>query len=150
MPFIAGNNGLQPGVVTVFIQRQPPSKSSEAEQQQLEQAWQGALKQGSTGTREIGGLTCFVPKPGWEWSFCSGKQTTSDSDVTSYRYRRYGATPFALLIADNESSRYGGIYVHWTVLTVDVSHALDIDRAVWNSLADWNLVTEPENKTEPR
>jgi hypothetical protein len=49
-------------------------------------------------------------------------------------------TPFYQLEGDYESPHYGGIRIYWNVWTLDVAHGRDIDQAIWNSLAEWNLV----------
>jgi len=141
IPIVGGNKDFEPDVVTVRIEREIRSNLSEEEQQRLDQErWKG-LQYDSTERREIGGLTCFVPK-GWGpvLGFCSGRRTTSDPDVTALRYRKDSAIPFILLLADYRSSRHGGIHVYWNVWTSDVSHVLDFDAAIWKSIEDWNLL----------
>jgi hypothetical protein len=140
IPIVGGKRDFEPDIVTVRIEREVPSKISIQEQQGLDQErWEG-LQYDSTEKREMGGLTCFVPN-GWgpALGFCSGHRTISDPDVTALRYRKDSATPFVLLLADYRSSRHGGIHVHWQVWTSDVSHVLDIDAAIWNSIEEWNL-----------
>jgi hypothetical protein len=144
IPIVGGRKDFEPDVVTVRIEREMPSKLSVEEQQRIDQErWEG-LQYDSTERREIGGLTCFVPK-GWGpvLGFCSGRRTASDPDVTALRYRKDSAIPFVLLLADYRSSRHGGIHVYWKVWTSDVSHVLDIDSAIWKSIEDWNLLNHP-------
>jgi hypothetical protein len=149
IPIVGGTKMFLPDIVTVRVERSIPSKFSEEEQQKIKRVLSEARQEISTGTREIGGLTCLVPKPPMNWFNCNGNRTAADSDITHLRFREYPSTPFVLISADYDSSHDGGIHVSWQAWILDPSHALDVDRAVWNSLADWNLVTEPENKIEP-
>jgi hypothetical protein len=143
VPIVGGNKQFQPDVVAVRIEPEF-SKFSEEEQQERQQSLRASAQQDSTATREIGGLTCFVPKLAPEWPSCFGIPTRADAYFTTLRYRTYGATPFILVLADYPSSRYGGIHVFWKAWTSDVSHVPDIDVAIWKSIEDWNLL----NKTE--
>jgi hypothetical protein len=149
IPIVGGTKMFLQDVATVRIERTTPSKFSEEEQQEIKRILREAQQENTIGTREIGGLTCRIPKPPMNWFHCNGNRTAADPDGTKLEYRTYPSTPFVLVIADYDSSQYGGIHVYWKAWILDASRALDVDRAVWNSLADWNLVTEPENKIEP-
>jgi hypothetical protein len=141
IPIVGGNKDFEPDVVTVRIEREMPDRRSAEELQKLDQSQRAAQQELSVGTREIGGLTCLIPKPGIDWVFCSGRRTASDTDATSIRYREYSATPFILILSESTSARYG-IHVYWKARISDVSHALDIDRAIWNSIEEWNLLSK--------
>jgi hypothetical protein len=143
VPIVGGNRQFQPDVVTVRIEREIPSKLSLEEQQRFDQGRREGLQHNSTEKREIDGLTCFVPEgQGPEWGFCSGSRAKADPDVTELRYRKYSATPFILVLADYQSFRHGGIHVCWKAWTSDVSHVLDIDATIWQSIEDWNLLNK--------
>lgn len=142
IPIVAGNRQFQPDVATVRIEREMPERRSADELQKLDQSQRKAQQDDSAGTREIGGLTCLVPKPGQDWFICSGSRTSSDTEVTRLRYREYSATPFILVLSEYTSARYG-VHVYWKVWISDVSHALDIDRAIWNLIKEWNLFNNP-------
>jgi hypothetical protein len=144
VPIVGGNKQFQPDIVTVRIEREIPSKLSVEEQQRWDQGRREGLQYHSTERREMGGLTCFVPEgQGPEWGFCYGSRTKADPDVTELRYRKDSGIPFVLLLADYPSSRHGGIHMYSQVWTSDVSHALDIDAAIWKSIEDWNLLNKP-------
>lgn len=140
VPIVGGDKEFKPDVVTVRIEREVPSKFSEEEQHRVRRLLQEWQKQDAIGTREIGSLTCFVPKTGLDWTSCSGTRSKTDPDITELRYRKYSATPFILVLADYPSSHHGGIHMYWKAWTSDVSHALDIDAAIWKSIEDWNLL----------
>jgi hypothetical protein len=149
IPIVGGKRDFEPDIVTVRIEREVPSKISVQEQQRLDQErWEG-LQYDSTERREIGGLTCFVPK-GWgpTWGFCFGRRTSLDPELTALRYRRDSAIPFVLMLADYRSSRHRGIHVYWQGWVSDVSRALDIDAAIWKSIEDWNLLSKPAAQAE--
>jgi hypothetical protein len=141
IPVVGGGRQFQPDVATVRIERDMPELRSAQELQRLDEIQLKAQQHDSAGTREIGGLTCLVPKPGVDWVICSGSRSASDTEVTRLRYREYGATPFNLVLAEYASPRYG-IRVYWKAWISDISHALDIDREIWNSIEEWNLLNK--------
>jgi len=102
---------------------------------------------------DVGGLTCgrFVPTPPTNeqgGQLCWVQRTSSDPDdlrmKTAVDEKK---SPLVFVDATNTSKRYGGLLVYWQVWTSDLAHARDIDQAIWNSLAEWNLVSEPEVRT---
>jgi hypothetical protein len=149
IPIVGGTPMFQPDIATVRVERSIPSKFSEEEQQKIKQLLSEIQQQNSTGTQDVGGLTCFIPKPPMNFINCNGNRSTADSDVIKLEYRHYPSTPFVLVLAEYDSSHYGGLRVNWKAWILDPSHALDVDRAIWNSLADWNLLDSTENKGEP-
>jgi len=138
IPTVDGAKQFEPDVVTVRIEPEIPERRSAAELQKLEQSQRRVQQLDSVGTLEIGGLTCLVPKPSQDWFICSGSRTAAGVDVTRLRYRKYTDTPFILVLAEDTSARYG-IHLYWKAWISDVSQALDIDRAIWNSVEEWNL-----------
>ncbi len=138
-----GEKQFRPDHVSVHIESEaPPAHVSPAELREMERLTTEALHKDSIGTLEAGGLTCLIDKsPGYE--FCSGSRAPGDGDVTRLIRRSFGGTSFVLLQADYISTKYGRIHVYWQAWTSDVAHGLDIDRAVWNSLARWNLSHQP-------
>ena len=141
IPTVAGNRQFQPDVATVRIEREMPEKRSAEDLQKLDELQRLEQQRNSVGTRDIGGLTCLVPKPDQDWFICSGSRTASDAEVTRLRYRKYSNTPFILVLAEYSSTRYG-IHVYWKAWILDASHALDVDRAIWNSIEEWNLLNK--------
>jgi hypothetical protein len=129
-----------PDVATVRIERPIPSKFSDEDQQKIRQRIEEIQQQNSTGTRDVGGLTCFIPKPPMHWFNCNGNRSAADPDVIKLAYQHYPSTPFVLILAEYDSSHYGGLRVNWKAWILDPSHALDVDRAIWNSLTDWSLL----------
>jgi hypothetical protein len=87
----------------------------------------------------------FLPM---HWFNCNGNRSATDPNVTKLEYQHYPSTPFVLVLAEYDSSHYGGLHVNWKAWILDPSHALDVDREIWNSLAAWNQLTEPENNIE--
>jgi hypothetical protein len=148
IPIIGGNRQFQPDVVTVRIEPESRSKLPVEDQQKVNQLIREAQERDSAGTREIGGLTCFVPKTSGRTD-CFGPRSNGDPDVTKLHYYTYSSTSFVLLQADYSSSRYGRLHVYWQTWTSDVSHALDIDAAIWESIEEWNLLNNTGNKAEP-
>jgi hypothetical protein len=132
IPIVGGAKMFLPDVATVRVERSIPSKFSEEEQQKIKRVLNEARQEISIGTREIGGLTCLVPKPPMDWFNCNGNRTAAESDITHLRFREYPSTPFVLILADYDSSHYGGIHVSWKAWILDPSHALAVDRTVWN------------------
>jgi hypothetical protein len=61
IPIESGTKMFLPDVATVRIERSIPSKFSEEEQQKIKQRLSAIQQQNSTGTRDVGGLTCFIP-----------------------------------------------------------------------------------------
>jgi len=142
IPIVAGNKQFQPDLAIVRIEGEMPERRSAEDLRELDRLQREALQQQSTGTREIGGLTCLVPKPGVDWFICSGNRSASATELTRLRYRDYSATPFILVLSEYTSARYG-IRVYWKAWISDVSHALDVDRAIWNSIEEWSLLNKP-------
>jgi len=145
VPVVGGNKEFMPDVVTVRIEPQVPSTLSEEDQRKIDQMTADSSQQNYIGTREIGGLTCLVPKPAITFFSCSSSRPGTGAGVVRLRYRDYANTPFVLLQAGYLSPRYGGIQVYWTAWTLDVSHALEIDAAIWKSIEAWNLLNKKEN-----
>src|SRR5882724_1292025 len=143
IPIVSGKKVFQPDVATVRIEREMPERRSAEELQKLDESQRKAQQHASAGTREVDGLICLVPKLGMDWFVCSGSRTASDTEVTRLRYREYDATPFILVLAEYTSPRYG-IHVYWKAWISDISHALDIDRAIWDSIEKWNLFNKSE------
>ena len=144
IPTNGGIKQFQPDVVGARVEREAPSKESAEDQRYRNELIKGGLEYGATERRKIGLLSCFVPGSwGSGWLYCSGHRAEGDPDVTSLRVRKYGDTPFELLLADYVSSRYGGIHVYWQVWVKDEAHVLDIDTAIWKSIEGWNLANRP-------
>lgn len=127
-------------LVTVRLEQEPggaiSTKETEKKNLQLRE-WQ---RRDSSGTRDIGGLSCFIPKAAFGWTDCSGRRSADSGDSTVLTYKQYGTTPYILVLADYTSPQYGGIHVYWKVVTASDLYLLDIDRAVWSSIKSWNLV----------
>jgi hypothetical protein len=130
---------FQPDVVTVRIEPSTKKIQSAKDKETLQEELRKWEKEFTSGTREFGGLTCHTPKPPLPFSYCSGKREPSDPDIVDLQYRDYAATPFVLVQAQYTSTRYGGIDVYWQAWILDVSHALEIDAAIWKSIENWNL-----------
>jgi hypothetical protein len=140
VPWIGGER-VRPDLVTVRIQPEIPSTLSAEERQKIDKLIREQQRNFSEGPREIGGLTCFVPKMrSFPYVECSGSRP-GDSDLVKLRFKRVGAS-FVLLQADYPSSRYGGIHVYWQTTTSDVSHWRDIEEETWKSVAEWNLLNK--------
>jgi hypothetical protein len=104
---------------------------------------------------EIDGLRCSVPK--WMTSgayFCRAPGAAADPDadpeVLTLKYFPNSAAPFILIQANYRSPRYGKTHLYWQVWTSNISHALEIDGAIWKTLSEWNLLPTPEAQTGPR
>src|ERR1700690_1424431 len=94
IPIVGGNKQFQPDVVTVRIEREIADTRSVEEQQKIRQMIAEVRRDNSIGTREVGGLTCFVPKPAVMYFSCSGNRSKTDPDVIWLRYRDHPGTPF--------------------------------------------------------
>jgi hypothetical protein len=152
IPTEDGHKQFDPDYVTVRIEPaiSIPSKWTAEEERTAEQLQEKFKRENYTGTAEIGGLTCLLPKPGLSFS-CSGRRAQSDPDVVELGYMAHSAPHFVLVQAKYVSSRYGGIQVYWETWTLDPPiHALDIDAAIWKAIEDWNLLSRPDTQTEPR
>jgi len=136
---VNGTPQFQPDVVTVRIEPSTPDLRSAGEKEKLKEEQRKYHEDFYFGARDVGGLTCYTPKPPNPFSDCSGNRGSSDSDVVKLQYRDYSATPFLLVQAQYTSARYGGVVVYWQAWILDVSHALDIDATIWKSIEDWNL-----------
>jgi hypothetical protein len=137
-----GHKQFDPDYVNVRIEPaiNPPNTWTPEEEREAEQTLAKSMQDNYTGTTEIGGMTCFVPKPGVGAFSCSGRRSKSDPDVIKLGFMGHAAPHFVLIQAQYVSSRYGGIQVYWDVWTTDPPiHALDIDAAIWKSIEDWNL-----------
>jgi hypothetical protein len=104
---------------------------------------------------EIDGLRCSVPK--WMTSgayFCRAPGAAADPDadpeVLTLKYFPNSAAPFILIQANYRSPRYGKTHLYWQVWTSNISHALEIDGAIWKTLSEWNLLPTPEAQNGPR
>lgn len=150
IPIVGGSSEFQPDVVTVRIEPQIPSTLSVEDQRTIDQITADSSRQNYIGTREVGGITCLVPKPAITFFSCSSNRPGAGADIVRLRYRDYANTPFVLLQAGYTSPRYGGIQVYWTVWTLDVSHAPEIDAAIWKSIEAWNLLDKAAAQPERR
>lgn len=140
IPTVEGNKKqFRPDLVLVRVQPEPPSKLSAQGQREVERWVQKNLQNDYLPWRDAGGLACRIAKVGGD-VYCLGHRTDGELDVTKVTDRRYSYTRFVLLQADYVSAHYGRIHVFWQVWTSDVAHGLDIDRAVWDVLAKWNLL----------
>jgi hypothetical protein len=137
-----GHKQFDPDYVNVRIEPaiNAPSTWTPEEEREAEQTLAKSMQDNYTGTTEIGGMTCFVPKPGVGAFSCSGRRSKSDPDVIKLGFMGHAAPHFVLIQAQYVSSRYGGLQVYWDAWTTDPPiHALDIDAAIWKSIEDWNL-----------
>jgi hypothetical protein len=93
-----------------------------------------------------------LPHPGKHGALlCSGHRSSTDSDTIKFRASaNESKTPFVWIDAEYRSMRYGGLHVCWNVWTLDLAHALDIDQAIWRSIAEWNLVKKNDTAFSPR
>jgi len=138
---VSGNlKSFRPDRVWVRIEPERPSQLSPAEQEQFNEARGKALQRESVGTREIGGLTCFVSNYAGVKHFCSGHRSPTDLDTTTVTLKFDASTSFVLIQADYPSLRYGCVHIYWQAWTSDASHWRDIEEAIWNHVADWNLL----------
>jgi hypothetical protein len=144
-----GGESVHPDLVTVRIQPEVPSTFSAEEQQKIAQILREQQRNFSEGPREIGGLTCFVPKMrSFPYIACSGSRP-GDSDVVKLRFKQVSAS-FVLLQANYASSRYGGIHVYWQTTTSEVSHWREVEEEIWRLLTDWNVLSNNGANGEPR
>lgn len=105
---------------------------------------------------EIAGLRCTIPKwnipPVSNWCRAPGTAADPDADpeVLSLSYFPEGAPPFVLIQADYGSPKYGKTHLYWQVWTSDISHALEIDGAIWKLISEWNISARKEtDRHEP-
>jgi hypothetical protein len=148
-----GTKWFQPDRVFVRVEPEPVSPFSAEEQQKLAQTGWNLRHDVTEKKFEIAGLRCAVPK--WKVRpvsyFCRARGTDADPDadpeVLSLRYFPEKAPPFVLIQADYRAPRYGKTHLYWQVWTSDVSHALEIDRAIWKLLSEWNLANETQAKS---
>src|SRR5580658_329502 len=138
IPTVGKGKQFTPDVVAVRIQPEFDNSTPE-EKDRRHQMIMGAVQQDSTGTLQLGRLTCFLSKWTSMDTMCLGAGI-SESDFMRVRYGRYAATPFVLVIADYPSIRYGGIHVFWRAWTLDPSNIPIIDEAIWKSIDEWNLL----------
>jgi len=151
VPNISGNlKPFRPDRVWVRIEPERPSQLSAEEQKQIDEAREEALKRESVGTREIGGLTCFVSKFAGVKPFCSGHRSPTDLDMTTVTLKFDASTPFVLIQADYPSLQYGRVHVYWQAWTADASNWREIETAIWGHVADWNLLNTLQTHTRPR
>jgi hypothetical protein len=148
IPLIDRKKLFLPDAVTVRIDRDPSRSSISDEQRKDDEAFDKAKSDQLVDKREIGGVTCGrhdVPVHGeYKGGFlCWGHRAPPDYDALTFRTFPDTRTPFIWIDAQHESRRYGGINVHWQVWTLDIARAHDIDQAIWDSLTEWNLVSEP-------
>jgi hypothetical protein len=150
IPTEDGHKQFDPDYVTVRIEPaiSIPSTWTAEEERTAELVQEKFKRDNYTGTAEIGGLTCLLPKPGLSFS-CSGHRAKSDPDVVELGYMAHSAPHFVLIQAKYASSRYGGIQVYWEAWTSDPPiHALDIDAAIWKSIEDWNILNKTGSQAE--
>jgi hypothetical protein len=140
VPIVGGHTQFQPDVITVRIQREIINPLPVEEQEKVKKLLRKWAEEDSTGLRELGGLTCSTPKYAGSPPHCSGSRPNSELNLS---YTSYSATPFVFVNADYPSSRYGKIQVYWQGWISDVSHALEIDATIFNSIEDWNLMNKP-------
>jgi hypothetical protein len=154
VPLENGRNKFLPDAVTVRVESEPPSPPLPIEEQRKFEQIGEKIRNHFQSNHEVGGLTCgsaFPGKPPSEQGglTCWGHRSPSEPDEMNFRTFGYkNQTPFIWINANYISSHYGGIRVYWQVWTLDVAHARDIDQAVWQSLSDWNLVSDPAAETE--
>ena len=145
IPIVSGKRQFQPDIITVRIQREIVNPLPVEEQQKVKKLLGKWAQEDSTGSREFGGLTCSIPSYAGSPPHCSGSRSNSELHLS---YSSYGATPFVFVNADYPSSRYGRIQVYWQGWISDVSYALDIDAAIWKSIADWDLINNTESQAQ--
>jgi hypothetical protein len=145
-----GRKRFRPDRVFVRIEPEPVSPLSQEEQRKNAQSGWNLRHDPTEKKFEISGLRCAVAK--WKLPlvsyFCrvrgTGADPDADPEVLTLRYFPESAPPFVLIQADYTSPRYGKTHLWWQVWTSDISHALEIDNAIWNLLSEWNLPTETE------
>jgi hypothetical protein len=137
VPIVGGNKQFQPDIITVRIQRAITNPLSVEDQNKAKEILREFHKKEGEGSREIGGLTCSVPKYAGSPPHCSGRRPNSELNLF---FSSYSATPFVFVNADYPSSHYGKIQVYWQGWISDVSHSIDIDAAIWKSIEDWDLL----------
>jgi hypothetical protein len=140
---------FRPDSVWVRVEPEQPSTLSPDEEKKVAQMVWEYRHLDNEGTFESGGLTCPIPKLQQPY-LCYGAGTKTDPDVPIFMYDKYKFTPFVRLKGDYPSSKYGRIHIYWSTWTSDMSHGIDIDKAVWRTLAEWNLLPEAETQTVPR
>lgn len=142
VPLADGRKKFMPDAVTVRVELESPMPVDARRELEryLDKTWNDDL----LDKRKIGGLTCGKTRYDNNRRMgglrCSGRRSPLDPDVTRFTTRESNMTPFYQLEGDYESPHYGGIRIYWNVWTLDVAHGRDIDQAIWNSLAEWNLV----------
>ena len=147
IPVVSGKRQFQPDIITVRIQREIVNPLPVEEQQKVKNLLQKWAQENSAGSREVGGLTCSIPNYAGSPPHCSSDRSNSE---LHFSYSSYSATPFVFVNADYPSSRYGRIQVYWQGWISDISHALDIDAAIWKFIADWDLKDNTESQTAKR
>lgn len=147
VPRDGDRNRFRPDAVTVRVEREPPSTLSVDDQREIDQSVSKVWREDIRDPQEVGGLTCGKMGEAIRGGMrCSGHRAPSDPDdirLTSHSNN----TPFLLLQANYRSSHYGGIHIYWQVWTLELAHARDIDRAIWNSLTEWNLLNASSAQT---
>ena len=146
IPIVNGEKQFQPDIITVRIQREIVNPLPVEEQEKVKKLLREWARQDSTGSREVGGLTCSIPNYAGTPPRCSGGPSNAELKL---HYSSYSATPFVLVNADYPSSRYGRIQVYWQGWISDVTHAVDIDAAIWKSIEDWDLLNKPAAQANP-
>jgi hypothetical protein len=153
VPLDGGRKKFLPDAVTVRIEQDPSGTLTSDEQRKVEQIGD-KFRNELLDQHEIGGLTCgrdaMPPHPGYKGGLlCWSHRTSWDGDTFRFRTFAYeDMTPFVWIDAGYTSKHYGGVRVYWDVWTLDLARARDIDQAIWNSLAEWNLVSEPAAAAE--
>jgi hypothetical protein len=148
VPLDHGRKRFLPDAVTVRIEQDPSGTSTTDERRKVEQIGD-KFRNELLDQHEIGGLTCgrdtMPPHPGYKGGLlCWSHRTAWDRDTLRYRTFAYeDVTPFVWIDAHHGSKIYGGILVYWDVWTLDLARARDIDQAIWNTLAEWNLAGDP-------
>jgi hypothetical protein len=141
---VNGVKQFQPDVVGVRIEREAPNGRSIEEERKWENDRANVWRSQSTGVRQFGDLSCFVPTPAAIYFNCTGRRSKTDPDVVALRFRAdIPGTRFKLVQANYPSFRYAGIRVYWQAWILDPSRALDVDAAVWNAIEEWNLLDTP-------
>ena len=139
IPTSNGEKEFRPDVVTVRIEREPPNNLSNEEQEKVQKLLLTNREQDFAGAQNIGDLTCDV-RNGYG-HYCFGHRIRGEPDVTRFRYLQYTRIPsFVRIDADYESTHYGKVHVYWWVWTSNVSHALEIDAAIWKTMEEWNIL----------
>jgi hypothetical protein len=137
IPIVNGERQFQPDIITVRIQREIINPLSIEEQNKVKETLRKFHAKENEGTHEVGGLTCSIPNYAGSSPYCSGSGSNPELRLS---VSSYSATPFVLVHADYPSSRHGRIQVYWQGWISDVSHALDIDAAIWKSIEEWSLL----------